>query len=204
MLALQASCVLVYIRFVGSARVDIDQAVPIGPDYPYYDTAAKLMLKSGIDFQKRQGTSLRTLAKNLGYRQATVLSHMANGRVGIPIERAVEIADAVGIDPASFLVAVVAQKAPEASMLLDANGGTRHSLANELSTIAGAGLDQLTEDKKHILREVAEAQDPGRRWLSTAELAAVALIRNLRPEFKSRGLSSSDMIRIDAALRQGN
>src|SRR5690554_2445042 len=88
-------------------------------DYPFQDTTAAKMLKSGLSQQKQEGRSLRTIAKSLSYSQATVLSHMANGRIRVPIERATEIARAIDIDERDFLAAVVAQRTDDAHRLLE-------------------------------------------------------------------------------------
>jgi hypothetical protein len=174
--------------------------VPMGPEYPYADSPAARMLKSGIQGQKANGVSLRTIAKKLEYRQATVLSHMANGRVGIPIERAADIARAVGLDEREFLNAVLAQRKPKARALFQSQEEEVFGLASELRVIADKPLDNLTDDQKAVIREAVSDPQPGRRWLTLAELATVALLRRLRPGFRSTGLGADDLKAIEESL----
>jgi len=169
-------------------------------EFSFADTAAARMLKDGLDRQKTKGVSLRSIAKRLHYAQATVLSHMANGRVGIPIERATEIAREVGLDQREFLAAAVAQRAPEAQVLLAGVPTGNFGLVAELAMVAGGSLDELSDEQKSVMREVAADPRPARRWLSIAELPAVNLIREARPHVRQHGLSSADMNLIGALL----
>lgn len=172
--------------------------------YPYRDTAAAIMLNGALSrLSKVEGVSLRKLAAQLGYKQAAVISHMANGRVSIPLERSVEIAEAVGIPPAAFLAAAVAQKAPEAAKLLDPasmNTIEERGFVSELIQIAGHSIDFLGEEQKRVAREVMADPKPARRWLSVAELPVMILIRQLRPQVEETGLSERDRAAIEDAL----
>lgn len=155
------------------------------------------MLRSALDRMKVEGTSLRQIGKILGYKQATVISHMANGRVAIPMRKASEIAEAVGLDPARFIISVAAQRQPAEYRLALATGGEtigaeRQGLAAELELIAGQPLDCLPASHKRILREVVAEANPGRRWLELAELSAAEAIRAWRPNLAKEGLSPSD------------
>ena len=50
------------------------------------------MLRAALDrAQREQRLSIRKLGQRLGYKQATVLSHMATGRVLVPLERAADL-----------------------------------------------------------------------------------------------------------------
>ena len=150
---------------------------PPPPPFEYGETDAARMLRSGLNRQKANGISLRAVAKKLRYAQATVLSHMANGRVAVPIERATQIAREVELDEREFLAAVVAQRAPEAKNLLSQGYETAFGLVAEIAMIAGTPPDQLTDEQKAVIREVAGDASPRRRWLSLAELRAVTVIR---------------------------
>jgi transcriptional regulator with XRE-family HTH domain len=175
-----------------------------GPAHPFAETRAAMMLKRGFDRQKDKGVSLRSVARTLNYAQATVLSHMANGRVAVPIERAAEIARAVGIDESEFLSAAVEQRAPEAARLLGGMpDGDPFNLATEVTMIAGKKLDELSDEQKSIIREVAADLHPGRRWLSIAEVPTVTLVRQCKPDFRNTGLTASEMRRVQAALING-
>jgi 3'-phosphoadenosine 5'-phosphosulfate (PAPS) 3'-phosphatase len=81
--------------------------------FPHADTAAALTLQSALKRAKEKNkTSLRAIAKMLNYKQAAVLSHMAKGRIPIPVERAGEIATAVDINPSAFIKLVLKQRYP--------------------------------------------------------------------------------------------
>ena len=88
-------------------------------DFPYAGSVAAEMLRHGLNTASvEHRRSLRSIAKGLGYKQATVLSHMASGRVLVPLDRAKEIALAVGIDPADLLMAAVEQRVEGARQIL--------------------------------------------------------------------------------------
>jgi hypothetical protein len=176
-------------------------------DFPFANTRAARMLREALDRIKRlRGISVRTLGKQLGYKQATVLSHMASGRVAIPLERAPDIARAADLSPGDFLAACVEQRSAEAATLLQyqpANEDeTSFGLVSELNVIAGQALDSLNEEQKSVMRKVAADARPGRRWLSEAELPIVEGLRRLRPEITEIGLTPSDRAKLEAALRQ--
>ena len=78
------------------------------------DSDAVRMLSAALAIASRErGLSLRKAGALLNYRQPVVLSHMATGRAPIPIDKAEEIADVLGMDPAEFLKAVVSWKSKE-------------------------------------------------------------------------------------------
>jgi hypothetical protein len=151
------------------------------------------MLLRGFQHQKERGVSLRSIARRLGYKQAAVLSHMAHGRVAVPLERALDIAREVDLNPREFLAAAVSQRTPEAHDLLSGSGFEAFGLANELALIAGGSSSDLSDEQLSVMREVASDPRPRRRWLSVAELQAVTAIREARPDFRERGLSGSDL-----------
>jgi hypothetical protein len=171
-------------------------------DYPFVDTEAAQILRGAIAAQKAQGTSLRSLAKKVGV-SAAVLSHMGNGRIGVPLDRATAIANAVELDERSFLAAAVAQRAPGAYQLLAGPSGHSFDLAAEIRMIAGKDPDDLTEEQKAVIREVVADLSPRRRWLSIAELPAVTLLRKARPELATHGLAGSEMNFLEAILSKG-
>ncbi|PHQ63437.1 MAG: hypothetical protein COC10_06175 [Sphingobium sp.] len=173
-------------------------------DYPFAETAAARMLSDAIRLKQAEGVSLRKLAPMLGYKQATVLSHMANGRIPVPIAKATDIAVAVGLPQSEFLIAAMDQREPEAHTLLAAApvdfGLTPNGFADELEEVAGRPLDALTTEQKEVIRKVVVDPSPARRWLSEAELPAVALLRRLRPGVEQNGLAPSDRALIADAL----
>jgi DNA-binding transcriptional regulator YdaS (Cro superfamily) len=158
------------------------------------------MLLAAIKAQKAEGTSLRTLAKRLGYSQATVLSHMSNGRVPIPVERAGDIARALEIDPGKFAKAVIVQRFPDMEGVLNHGVDVSDDLVHTLQLITGSRLDTLTEEQKLVLREVVADPHPSRRWLSVSEIPLVAILRRDVPEFSAGTLDRADIEMVVAIL----
>ena len=57
-------------------------------DYPLKETVATRMLAKALeDAARDRDLSQRQIARQLGYKGSVVLSHMALGRVPIPIDR---------------------------------------------------------------------------------------------------------------------
>lgn len=185
----------------------ISDVLPVKEPYPYAETSAALMLRSALERVSRERRlSLRSLAKQLGYKQATVLSHMSNGRIPIPLERATDIARAVDLAPDAFLAASVAQRAPEAKKFWgfesagDAEVAERAYFVAELTELAGSALENLNDEQKRIIREVVLDPNPSRRWLSSTELGVVLMLRRVRPEFTTRGLDERDLAKLRDVL----
>src|SRR4051794_35113776 len=83
-------------------------------DYPLQGTRAQMMLEEAMKRAQVAGRSQRQVAKDdLGYGSSVVLSHMTLGRVPIPIDRAEDIANALGMEPKAFLLAVLEQRHPD-------------------------------------------------------------------------------------------
>jgi hypothetical protein len=157
---------------------------------PYAESDAAMLLAGAIAERARERISLRELGRRLEYKQPVVLSHMATGRVPIPIDRAVDIARTVGLPAKKFLLAVLDQRHPgiDWSLLVDSSDG----FASDLETIAGRPLDELPPGTKTVLREVVVDPKPVRRWLTTAELPVVEILRELRPALRVEGFSAGD------------
>ena len=168
--------------------------------FPHAETEAAMLLAGAIADRARERISLRELGRRLEYKQPVVLSHMATGRVPIPIDRAVDIARTVGIAPTRFLQAVLEQRHPKVDWSLLT--GSDQGFAAELETIAGKPLDELSPIARAVLREAVVDPLPTRRWLTTAELPAVELLRDLRPSFPSEGLSIEDSQELRRCLGQ--
>ena len=102
------------------------------PAYPYSETAATRMLASAIAKRQRHGRSLRRLAEDLGYKSATVLSHMQRGRLPIPIGNCRSIAETVGLDFRGFLLAALDQRFPtiDFQQLFSTEAGSEHRESN--------------------------------------------------------------------------
>lgn len=170
--------------------------------FPYADTQAATSLKSALAEAKvRQKKSLRQIAKQLNYKQAVVFSHMANGRIPIPVERAIDIAAALDLNPASFLKMVLKQRFPTVSLPFDETHSQQQNMSTDIN-LAGLGvsLSDATPTQLRIIHEVLRDHKPEERWLSISEVFAVSEIRKLRPGIMRDGLSSADIERLQNAL----
>ena len=126
-------------------------------DYPFVQSRAATMLASGIQrASEERGLSTRKIGMLLNYKQAVVLSHMASGRVPIPIDRAEEFADVLQLDKTAFLAAVVEQRHPDVDWSLLGNGPSLSdeagTLAHDLEAIAGRSLAQLSIDQRRVFK----------------------------------------------------
>ena len=179
-------------------------AIDMNNEYPLADTTAARMLSEGFARAKHeQGLSIRQIGKQMNYKTAVVLSHMALGRVPIPIDRAEELADTLAIDKAAFLQAVVKQRHPDVAWHLLTEGrrsSASDSLADELEAILGCRLKDLSIEQRAVMREVAAEPRPRRRWLSVHELHAVEVLREAVPDMQTEGVSSADLTAIRALL----
>jgi DNA-binding transcriptional regulator YdaS (Cro superfamily) len=189
---------------------NVKQETRAGKSLPWIDTDAVRMLAGAISLAKRQGTSQAELGKSLGYSSTAVLSHMATGRVAIPVERAAEIARAVGLDEAAFTLAVLRQRFPEIDFQALAADAVRdpekatlppRSVALKLERLAGSQLEELGSDVLDVLESVVRDKNPSRRWLTIKELPVVESIRLLRPHFRERGLTIGDINAVEEVLR---
>src|SRR4051794_16892250 len=170
-------------------------------EYKYADTQAARMLsealrrKSDVD-----RVSLRSIAKQLQYKQAVVLSHMANGRVPIPVDRAVDIAAEVGLPEREFLLAVLGQRHE------DGNWGLITSMndecVEELEAIAGKPMSTLSAEHRQVMREVVAEPRPQRRWLTLTEVPVMEAIRAEVPYIRSDSAPRRMIEKVTSALRR--
>lgn len=181
-----------------------------GVDFAYRDSVAARLLAAGLAHAaKEEGLSQRSLAKRLGYKQSVVLSHMALGRVPVPLERAGQLADLLGIDKREFLMAVLAQRVPDvdwATIFAPSTVPPSHAgeFASSLEVIARGALDELNSTQKAVMREVVRDDYASERWLSVHELPIMVMLRSLRPAIVTEGLTSEDRDAIIAALQDGS
>ena len=161
------------------------------------------MLSEALSRASRErGLSLRQVGKQLGYKQAVVLSHMTSGRVPIPIDRAEAIAEALEIEPKAFLKAVLKQRHPDVSWaLLGVDEGQADEFTKELALCLGMPISELNQDQRAVMREVAAELRPRRRWLSVHELGAIEALRDLRPHLSIEGLSPTDLAALRSSLQ---
>lgn len=173
-------------------------------DYPYEETRATQMLASALKRawdEKR--LSQRTLAKQLGYRSSVVLSHMASGRVPIPIERVDDYAQLLAIDEGEFLLAVLEQRYPHLdfrNMGAKTEPQSEDGLLEELELIAGQPLSSLPPSQMNVVREALADHQAQRRWLSLNELPVVEFLRRTFPELREQGLDQEQRQRLHACL----
>lgn len=161
-------------------------------DFPHADSAAAIMLRNALDrYVSAPGKSLRKLGAKLGYKQAAILSHMASGRVPIPLDRADELARALDINPREFVENVLIQRHP----------GAYHALQLSSSLTSTPPFLPRLEEHGEIIMQVLQDIRPAQRWLSEKELLTIMAIREARPNFKSEGLSTDELQQILAILK---
>ena len=172
-------------------------------DYPYVKSRAAKMLSKGIDdASDARGESLRQLAGRLGYKSAVVLSHMRTGRLPIPVERAPELAEVIGMPRGEFIIAVMEQRFPNLNVKKELGSYFRdepptasevspgeHRLLDELAEIAGRPINELPAEHTGVLREVVGDRSPRKRWLSHGEVGLVEVLRRTIPDACRDGVS---------------
>lgn len=172
--------------------------------FPLARTDATRMVAAALRrLQAEAGMTQRDVASKLGYKTSVVLSHVALGRVPVPIDKMAEFAEVLGIPPQRFLLAVLEQRFPHIDFrtLLGIRLPPRGRLVERLETIAGHDLDDLPPSTIHVLEEVVAASRPARRWLSIEELPVMELARNAFPKLEVRGLSEHERESLEACLR---
>ncbi|USR00120.1 helix-turn-helix domain-containing protein [Sphingomonas aerolata] len=151
-----------------------------------------------------QGISQREIAKALGYKQSVVLSHMALGRVPIPVERAAQFAKHLNLDAKAFLAAVLKQRYPDIDWSTslrgdDADLESTH-LVQSIEAIACRPIEQLAPEQMRVIREVAADPHAERRWLTVHEVRAIELLRRHVPLLARDGLSKEEEGAIEEAI----
>ena len=172
-------------------------------EFPSAGPAAEMLAGALREYTARHSGGLRALAAQLGIKQATVLSHMANGRMAIPVDRAPLLARQLGMDEARFTWAVFCQRYPDAAEVLGETGsldpptvsGAQRQLAPML-----ASIKELSSERLAIITEVISDPSPAERWLAVREVAAVKILRRFRPE----GLTQLDQEDLRAMLGGDN
>lgn len=167
-------------------------------------TEAAIMLADGLRraAQERR-LSLREIGRRLSYRQPVVLSHMASGRVPVPIDRATEIAEQVGISPTKFLEAALRQQHPNVEWALIS--AQADPFVATLQKAADKPLQSLSISHRRVLLEAVADSKPEERWLTIPEIAAVKFLRELFPHLTVAGLSIEDcrQLRASVEIRKG-
>lgn len=154
---------------------------------PYARTRAAIMLGDALRrHTSRHAGGLRALASELGIKQATVLSQMANGRIGIPLDRAVDLAVKVEMNVADFCAAVIEQRAPAVYDALNRKQQLHeadqlpHGLADALKR--AASMNGLTDEHVAVIDEVIATKRPAAKWMRPFEDDIISAIRDQFPE----------------------
>jgi transcriptional regulator with XRE-family HTH domain len=173
----------------------MEAAAPSGP--------ATKMMAAGLErLRIEEGLTQREVAVQLGYKTSVVVSHMASGRVPIPIERAAEIAGILKLDPQRFLLAALEQRFPTANIrdLFGVQLVSHGRVGSRLALLAGGDLDDLPPDTVAVIDEVVTSANPRRRWLSIEELALVELLRRSFPELMKRSLRPDELAALENSM----
>jgi len=181
------------------------ESVAIADEFPYAETKAAEMLRHALwELKNRHRRSARDVAKALGYKQPVVISHMASGRVAIPLEKAEAIAQETGLPTDEFLLSSIEQKIDRVRVFLKPYTASSPTFsmhfATEVADIAGTSLDDLNDEQKMVIREVASDPRPGRRWLSTSEIRLVNSLREAIPSLRDKGISEDLWVAILEAI----
>lgn len=179
----------------------IDLATMRG-DYPLANTEACRMLAKALEqANEEKGWSQRSVAKMLNYKNSVALSHMAIGRVPIPVDRAIDFARLLKMEQSEFLIAVLQQRHPEIDFkrvlasFSKPSGKSKSNdsmLVTELEAISGVPMDELPVATINVLRDVVADKNGARRWMRMGEVPLIEHIRKSKPE----GLSPSETKRL--------
>jgi hypothetical protein len=137
-------------------------------------------------------------------KQGTNLSHMANGRMPIPLDRAVEMASILPLDVTEFCLAVLEQRAPEVYETLEDRLGVEAMAAltplgrSACHEIAAA--PRVSDEHVAIISEALADVRPGERWLQPVEVPVIKMIREHFPQGVSMGDLELLKVAIDAVL----
>lgn len=165
-------------------------------EHRWAETPAARMLASGLRVAAvERGLSLREIGRRLNYKQPVVLSHMATGRVPIPLDRALDIAREVGLPAKQFLQEVLQQRHPNVDWRLVTS--VVDPFVDELETIARKPLSDLSAEHQRVLKDVVRDPEPRSRWLSINEISALQHLRKIFPHMHRDGLSSNDRSLLD-------
>jgi cyanate lyase len=161
------------------------------------------MIPQGLlEAKQKRKLSVRQISVKLGYKNSTVLHHMVSGRAPIPIDRAEELAEALELEFSEFLRAVVYQRHPEVDwnlLMLDCAPSAKIPVEEALDAVFSAD-PTMTRSQRLVLKDIVQNRATPKRWISQNELKVLELIRSLRPDAASEGLSVSDREKIEAAL----
>lgn len=182
-------------------------------DYPLANTRAAHMISEALERASRDDNqSARQIAKILGYKTSTVLSHMATGRAPVPLDRAMDFARILKIDARELIMAILEQRHPGIDFPRVLFGGKKNMpkssksdeedfIVEELESVAGQSLSQVASSKMRVVKEVLREPRPEGRWLSLNELPFMESFRKARPDVAENGLSFSERRKLEDFLK---
>ncbi|MDO6415934.1 hypothetical protein Q4F19_16205 [Sphingomonas sp. BIUV-7] len=171
-------------------------------DFPYRHTEAVRLLAEGLERAKARGVSLRAVAKEMRYAEPVSISHMATGRSAVPIDRAHEIASVLKLDADLFMVAALEQRLPEFDWAAIRLLMTAERELAVFRVVTGRALSDMTDEQLAIISNVANADDPERRWIKPLEVPLVEAVRKADPSSSSLGLDSNTLSAIAAVVAE--
>jgi hypothetical protein len=145
--------------------------------HPFRDSAATVMLAEAVGRAKRElGKTSAELATDAGYKQPGALSHMATGRITVPIDRAVKLARLLGLNEAEFMFAVLEQ----------------HHQGVPWRTIFG----EIAREPERANVEAHMVLGGDNLPIQGHEIRALNFLRGVVPGFQSDGLTPEQMKRL--------
>lgn len=168
---------------------------------PYAATRAAGILTEALHrYTGAHPGGLRALAARLGIKQATVLSHMATGRIGIPLDRAEELAQLLDINQQMFCAAVLEQRAPSIFRILVEEGpsASPSDAARNADLRRALVSAELSPEQEATIRAILSGGPGCVRWLSENEAALLTTIRECRP----MGLTDHDLQFLGGFLKE--
>jgi hypothetical protein len=144
------------------------------------------MLKEALTrYTSKNKGGLRALAKLVKFNQSTVFSHMATGRIGIPLERAEQFAALLDMNAVDFTLAVLEQREPGVHALLA--GAFDFEAGGAVSAEAGAIIAMvrraqgLSADHVALIGDILREDVPVGRWAIGRNAELLGVIRAARP-----------------------
>lgn len=154
-------------------------------DFPFSASRASQMLREALtNYTAAHKGGLRALSDRLEMRPATLFSHMGNGRMAIPLDRADQLATVLGIDRAAFCLAVLEQRAPSAYHAIDDATGVG-SLGSCIPATARQALKILGASSANgealieLMRRGASVTAPLEHWVEGEELELIVAARRV-------------------------
>jgi len=167
------------------------------PDLPFGGTRAAEMLAASLKrYTAENRGGLRALAARVGMKQATVLSHMGTGRIGIPLDRVQQLAEILDLDPHEFAAAALDQRAPGLfQFVASATSTAQEPTVDQLYKIVGR-VSGLQPEQVSAIQHILRSGNPKARWSTGTEAELVDYVRKYFPF----GLSDSDLAAVKSAI----